>query len=92
MEIFDWKKALTGMFDLTRWSKDAFTLVRLAIILGFCFIAWLGLKQINVMIAPKKAQPAVENISAQGEKSKVNSTVDSSVNAKKTWKFGILNT
>jgi len=91
-ETVDWKKWFSGFFDPTRIIKDAGTLIRMVIILAICFFTYLGLKQVNIMFKPKTAQPSVGQVTAQGEKSKVDNNVDSSVNAKKTGvKIGLFN-
>lgn len=64
-ELFDWKKWLGGFIDPTRVLKDTGTLIRMVIILGICFMCYLGLKEARKLFVKPQTPPTstVQNMS-----------------------------
>jgi len=87
-EPWSWSKALYGLVDPMRWGKDVLTLIRLIAIAALCFFIYLGAKEATKWVQPKKTQPSVEQITVN-DKGKASTDIDSSVNSKKYWKFGL---
>lgn len=64
-EPFSWKKFLYGLIDPTAYFKTAAILVRIALLALVIYAIFLGGVKIHNMIAPKKQNPSVFNVTGQ---------------------------
>jgi hypothetical protein len=89
-EVWDWKKALYGFVDPVRVLKDAFTAIRLVIIVIICYLLFVGGVAIWKRWIPAKKEPkppitqTTGNITG-GDKSKLDMST-----GERTTKWGVI--
>lgn len=84
-ETFSWSKFFGGLFDPTAYFKTLANILRILLLVLICYGVYLGGAKLHSILAPKKQQPSVFNVTGQ-----VGGEVKNSADQKET-KFGILN-